>query len=135
MYMLQLKVEINIRSGYLVDRKKLRQALMNELQQWIEEGSYLVSILIAGNRLMKQLEKKYFQKDKTTDVLSFPLLESKNPKVAFPFLPDQPQNLGEIIISYPQAQLQAAQKHVLIDEEICHLAQHGLRHLLGINHN
>lgn len=133
--MLRLKVEINVRSGYLVNRKKLRQALTNELQQWIKEGSYLVSVLIAGDRLMKQLERKYFQKDKTTDVLSFPLLESKNPEVTFPPLPNQPQNLGEIIISYPQARLQADQKHVLIDEEICHLAQHGLRHLLGINHN
>ncbi len=133
--MVELKVEINVRSGYVVNRRRLRQELKDELQKWVEEGKYTVSILIAGNRLMKQLERRYFHQDKVTDVLSFPLVEEKKTSITFPHNEDQPQLLGDIVISYPQARLQAQQKNALIDEEICQLARHGLRHLLGINHN
>ncbi len=132
----QLKININARSGYLINRRLLRQTLRKEFGQWLSTSvNYQVSVSIVGNRLMRRLEKTYFKQDKTTDVLSFPMLETKFKHISFPENEKRPLFLGEIVISYPQARLQASQKNQLIDQEICRLASHGLRHLLGINHN
>ncbi|MCH8744345.1 MAG: rRNA maturation RNase YbeY [Chloroflexi bacterium] len=48
--------------------------------------------------------------------------------------PDQVPPLGEVIISHPQAQRQAAEKAVDIDRELALLVVHGVLHLLGHDH-
>lgn len=94
-----------------------------------------VSVTIVGDRRMKALNKQYRHLDETTDVLSFPLNDpSQQSKAPFVDPPDRTLRLGDIIVSYPQAILEAAEKNVLVDVMIVELILHGLNHLLGIHH-
>ena len=42
--------------------------------------------------------------------------------------------LGDMVICYPVAVSEAAEKNIMVDEEIDFLAAHACLHLLGIHH-
>jgi len=88
----------------------------------VELGLYLV----APER-SQELNKKYRQKDKPTDVLSFPLNEHGLKK--YGILP-----LGDIFICLEIAQRQANEMSIPADQELIRLVVHGLLHLLGYDH-
>jgi len=75
----------------------------------------------------RELNKQYRQKDKSTDVLSFPLNEHGLEK--YGILP-----LGDIFICLEIAQRQADEMNIPIDQELARLAVHGILHLLGHDH-
>lgn len=68
------------------------------------------------------MNRRYRGKDKTTDVLSFPI-EANGKKME-----------GEIYISVPQAKRQAPLFGNKAGGEILRLAAHGFLHLLGYGH-
>ncbi len=93
-----------------------------------------ISVTIVGDRKMRELNRKYREKDKTTNVLSFPAAESKE-GIAFPLKVDPEHTfLGEILVSYPQALAEAATENKMVDRKILELLEHGLLHLLGHHH-
>jgi len=92
-------------------------------------GPLEVSIAIIGDRKMRRLSKKYKGEDKTRNVLSFSLTEGNSS-----YLPKGTLRLGDIVISYPQVIKEAAEEEMLVDDKIDNLIEHGLDHLLGINH-
>ncbi len=89
-----------------------------------------VSLLVVGERKIKELEKKYFGEEKVTDVLSFPLQEGTN----VPGL-ENILTLGDVVVCYPVAKKQALKFNHLIDDEIEFLTCHGVLHLLGVHHD
>ena len=123
-----IKINIKAESRYPVDRKLVREVVFSVLDNHSIQAA-LVEILLVGDRKMKALNKKHMGEDQTTDVLSFPLL-GKN----FITPPNDILRLGDIVISYPQAQRQAMEHNKTMDEEINFLVEHGLLHLLGIHH-
>jgi probable rRNA maturation factor len=48
--------------------------------------------------------------------------------------PDGVSHLGEVIISYPQAVIQAEEHHHPVKKELAILIIHGVLHLLGYDH-
>lgn len=120
-------------SHYPVDRKKVKKAVEMALEHQVRRDTE-VSISIVGDRAMRQLNKKYRNKDDTTDVLSFgfndPTLKGK------PFIdgPDDVLRLGDIIVSFPQAVIEAGEENKMVDDTIIELALHGLHHLMGVHH-
>ena len=52
----------------------------------------------------------------------------------FPTLDGQPEELGEVVISYPQALRQARQARRPVAVEVETLVVHGVLHLLGYDH-
>ena len=86
-----------------------------------------LSILFIGDRAMRTLNRRYRDKDETTDVLSFSLREGRFPLI-------QPHMLGDIVISLPVAARQARREGHTINHEIDRLLVHGLVHLLGYDH-
>lgn len=95
----------------------ITEAVFNHLNI---ENSYEISLLITNDEIIHQLNKEYRQKDKPTDVLSFPM----NDDVM----------LGDIVISLDTAKKQAAEREINIDREVAFLFIHGLLHLLGYDH-
>jgi rRNA maturation RNase YbeY len=89
-----------------------------------ESGSEL-SVELVGDRRMRRLNRIYRHKDRTTDVLAFPMRESANP---FPAL------LGDLVISVPTALRQAEEAGRTLDEELATLLVHGVLHLCGYDH-
>ena len=76
---------------------------------------------------MRTLNRAWRNKDRATDVLSFPLREGR-------FLHIQPHLLGDIVISVPIAARQANEAGHSLTVELERLLVHGLVHLLGYDH-
>ncbi len=95
-----------------------------------------ISLVVTGQERIQELNREYRGLDKPTDVLSFSLRESSHEEEPTPFLgpPDGQIHLGEIIISYPQAEIQAKEQGHSIKKEMAILAVHGVLHILGYDH-
>lgn len=79
-----------------------------------------VAISFVGNDQIQELNKQFRDKDRPTDVLSFPL--------------DEEEALGDIIISIPKAKEQAEDYNHSFERELGFLAVHGFLHLIGYDH-
>lgn len=95
-----------------------------------------LGLVIAGGEQVQQLNREYRGKDHPTDVLAFamfphPLPTGKAEGIPFVIPPDGIRHLGEVIISYPQAVLQAEEHRHPVDRELAILVIHGVLHLLG----
>jgi probable rRNA maturation factor len=86
-----------------------------------------VTIMITDDENMREMNRRYRNLDKSTDVLAFqadfvdPDLESRY--------------LGDVVISYPQAEVQALNREHNVEEELQLLVVHGLLHLVGYDHD
>ena len=97
-----------------------------------------LGLVITSQEKVQELNQKYLGRDEPTDVLAFymtpPAEETGNDLPPFVTPPDGMLHLGEVIISYPQAALQAEEHHHTIKKEIAILVIHGVLHLLGYDH-
>jgi len=83
-----------------------------------------LSIALVSDAQIKRLNKLYRNKDKPTDVLSFPIGEKVEDWLI----------LGDIVISVDTAKRQAQELGHTLEEELKRLLVHGLVHLLGYDH-
>jgi rRNA maturation RNase YbeY len=87
----------------------------------------VVSVLLVGDRRMREMNRIYRGLDRTTDVLSFSQLES-------PLLQNESAELGDIVINPAQAKRQARKRGTSFKKELALLLVHGLLHLIGYDH-
>lgn len=120
-------------SHFPVNRKKIIEAVTAALTPKMS-GPTEVSITVVGDRRMKTLNNKYRGIDATTDVLSFPQNDPTQQEAVFVEAPDDVLHLGDIVVSYPQAVVEAREENKMVDDQIVFLVLHGLNHLLGIHH-
>lgn len=92
-----------------------------------------LSLLLVGDRFMRRLNRLYRRKDRTTDVLAFPMRHIR-PRLTPHASRFTSSMLGDIVISLPQAERQAAQAGHTLEREMAVLVIHGLLHLLGYDH-
>lgn len=104
-----------------------------------------VSLLITGDDTLRSLNAQFRGLDEVTDVLSFSAehpghwegdAEPPEDTGGFDFVmpPGELSPLGEVIVSYPQAQRQAEQGGVPLEHELALLIVHGVLHLTGHDH-
>jgi probable rRNA maturation factor len=93
-----------------------------------------VGIVVTGQEMVQQLNRNFRGQDEPTDVLAFSAREEAEGS-RFILAPDGLSHLGEVIISYPQALLQAEEHGHPIKRELAILLIHGLLHLLGYDHD
>jgi len=91
-----------------------------------------VSLLVIGDAEVHRLNRDYRGKDRTTDVLSFGMTGGDREDFITP--PDGMRHLGEVIVSYPQAERQARDAGHSVKDEMALLVVHGVLHLLGYDH-
>ena len=96
-----------------------------------------LGLVVTGQEQIQQLNRDYRHKDEPTDVLAFALLPKDSPPDSPPFItpPDDVRHLGEVVISYPQSVLQAAEQGHPVSREVATLIIHGVLHLLGYDHD
>ncbi len=114
----------------LVKLKK-RKIKKKEIEEWLLKAlevlgleSIEISVYITDDQEIRELNKTYRGKDKSTDVLSFPLDETF----------DGYRILGDIVISQDTAERQAKELGHSLKNEVKRLLIHGLVHLLGYDH-
>ena len=94
------------------------------------EGKCELSILFTGDGAVRNMNRRYRKKDKTTDVLAFPLREGKALRDGLP----GSAALGDVVISVPQTIRQAKAAGKKPAQEAALLLVHGILHLLGFDH-
>jgi pyridoxine 5-phosphate synthase len=85
-----------------------------------------LSLLICSDPAMQALNRQYRQKDKPTNVLSFPMNEGRD-------IPNGAM-LGDIVISADTAAREANGLKIPLRQRLSWLLIHGLVHLLGYDH-
>ncbi len=84
------------------------------------------TLLLSNNKNIKKLNKFFRKKNRSTDILSFPLDEKiKTKKNTY---------LGDIIISYNYLDKPRSQDLKSFKEKVTKIFIHGFLHLLGFNH-
>ena len=104
-----------------------------------------MSLLITDDATVHGLNAQFRGLDEVTDVLSFSAAhsghwegEAEPPEDTggFDFVmpPGEPSPLGEVIVSYPQAERQAEERSTPLEHELALLVVHGVLHLTGHDH-
>ncbi len=134
----QVGVKVKKRFTPYPDVRQLRHMIQGILEEEDAPSPLETSLVITDDEDVRRLNQRYRGLDRTTDVLSFSLSEkdngASNGKDPFILPEDTPPQLGEVVISYPQAQRQARQANSPVEEEINRLLVHGFLHLLGYDH-
>lgn len=117
-------------SHYTVNRKRIRATISQFLKENGVKGDVEVSVAVVGDRMMRSLNKKYRDLDKTTNVLAFPIAMGEM-KQQFVDAPDQVLRLGDVVLSYPEVRDQAARENKMVDDMVDELVIHAMHHLLG----
>lgn len=108
------------------------------LKSLVEKGADIeISVLLTNDAQIRDLNKKYRNQDKVTDVLSFPLLDTsliKNGELSKIGLETNLVALGDIILARETIKKDAIQRSKSFIDHLTHLVIHGLLHLIGYDH-
>ena len=111
----------------LLNRQKARPVSPPRLRRVLREAAQALrvrgelSLVLAGDGLLRRLNREYRGKDKPTDVLSFPGDGGE-------------AGLGDIVISVAEAERNARRFGRTLPQELDVLALHGFLHVLGYDH-
>ena len=85
-----------------------------------------LTLLLSNNKFIKKLNKNFRNKNKPTDILSFPLSKKK--------LISKKTYIGDIIISYNFMDKPRSQNIKNFKEKVIKTFIHGFLHLIGFDH-
>ncbi len=111
---------------------------MRAAQACAEEASELAnprlstSLLFTSDEEVHTLNREWRERDKPTNVLSFPMLTREELLGLGPDGP--PAMLGDLALAYETCAREAAAKSVALEHHAAHLIVHGLLHLAGYDH-
>lgn len=125
-------IEINNLTASSLDEEFLLKVARNVLKEEKKKESNL-SIALVGQGKIRELNKKYRGKNRTTDILAFP--ESRASSEKFRVGPVQKiQDLGEIVICLREVKKNAKRFGSVFEKELVRVLIHGILHLLGYKH-
>ena len=129
--MIKVNVEINNKSWHkkikkpkLYLTKKIKK--ITKILKFLKKKNIIFTILLTNSINMKKLNKKFLNKNKTTDVLSFPFFPEKIIKSKKNFY------IGDIAISFEIINLRSKKNN--FSSEFDKVWVHGFLHLLGYDH-
>jgi len=85
-----------------------------------------ISVLLADDATIRELNREWRGKDKPTNVLSFPAPEQ-------PGVPG-PRHLGDLALAFETLEREARDEDKPLADHATHLIVHGTLHLLGYDH-
>lgn len=89
-----------------------------------------VSLVLASDAMVADLNRDYRGKDGPTNVLSFAQSDGEQP----PAVAGMPEMLGDVIIAFGVTQAEARDQGIPLADHLSHLCVHGMLHLLGFDH-
>ena len=93
-----------------------------------------ISIRLTTDEEVQTLNAQYRQKDKPTNVLSFPMVQSDLLDTIDQNSDDGEVLLGDIVLAYGVCASEAAERKISLEDHATHLIVHGTLHLLGYDH-
>lgn len=111
---------------------------LTDLKKIIKKDFTLeVAVLLVCDSQMKKINFEFRQKNKPTNVLSFPALDEKLiRKVGIKKAASAAQHLflGDIIISYETVKKESLAQKKKFNDHLTHLILHSILHLIGYDH-
>lgn len=101
----------------------------------LENSKLIVSVTLTTPENIKELNNKYRNIDKATDVLSFPMFEKD--EIDSIIINKEFENidvLGDMVISIPQVEIQAREYGHSFERELSYMVVHSFYHLMGYDH-
>ena len=86
-----------------------------------------LTIRLTSDKEMASLNKKWRNKNKTTNVLAFP----NNYSIS---LDTKLTYIGDILVSYGEVKRESINRNISFIDHLVHLIVHGVLHLCGYNH-
>jgi probable rRNA maturation factor len=109
-----------------IDLRRMRRSLKRLMKELCcEEGE--LSLLLVDDDQIREINRTYLKRDRSTNVISFPMGEGEFGAV-------NPQLLGDIVLSAETAARDAAAGGIDLMDEVEFLVIHGLLHLIGYEH-
>ena len=110
--------------------KKIELFFNNVLESFPKKYQFgrkkvVLTILLSGNKKIKQLNKKFRKKNKPTDILSFPFKKKVSKNMTY---------LGDIIISYDYMNKTKSSNIYEFKDKVAKIFIHGFLHLVGFDH-
>ena len=90
------------------------------------------SLLFTTDSEVHELNREWREKDKPTNVLSFPMLERE--ELLDLASEGPPEMLGDLALAHETCAREAAEKGIALEDHAAHLIVHGLLHLAGHDH-
>jgi probable rRNA maturation factor len=125
----QVDVQNQGEPAYEIDATRLQAAVEAVLSQHNVHADSSLTIVISNNDFVRSLNRQYRGVDSHTDILSFP---ADAPPVE---IEGEPPYLGDLIIAYPYASVQATHEGHALGDSLALLVIHGTLHLLGYDHD
>lgn len=91
-----------------------------------------VAIRLSGDEEVRALNREWRDKDKATNVLSFPMCERED--LAALVHSRTGGMLGDIILAQGVCATEASEQDISLEAHAAHLVVHGVLHLLGYDH-
>ncbi|GMN04091.1 rRNA maturation RNase YbeY [Erythrobacter sp. MTPC3] len=130
-----MQLDIDIKGWPAGRWKALAETAANAVAEGepaLDNARLMVSALFTTDGEVHALNREWRERDKPTNVLSFPMLErdelldlaSEGPPVM----------LGDIALAHETCAREAQEKSVILEHHCAHLIVHGLLHLAGHDH-
>lgn len=122
------------------ENEKYEKIVKKVLEQCFKEEDMLdsklyITITFTTPQNIKEINKKYRNIDKATDVLSFPMFEKDELETKIKNKDYVCEDvLGDIIISIEKVQEQAQEYGHSFERELSYMIVHGFYHLMGYDH-
>ncbi len=126
-YIIEIQVESDASD---LDLETIERLATNALEAEHVSDPAELSIVLADDVTVRELNRAYRETDAVTDVLSFAQSEGED----FAQPEDAARHLGDVVISLDTARRQAVEYAQPLRDEVSHLLVHGVLHLLGYDH-
>nr|WP_314433411.1 rRNA maturation RNase YbeY [uncultured Brevundimonas sp.] len=117
--MIEIEVEADDWTGALPEVNAVVEHAANAALGRIEGD---IVVLLTDDAAVRELNGRFRDKDRPTNVLSFPAPESAAP------------HLGDIVLAYGVCADEAVAQNKTLADHLSHLIVHGVLHLLGRDH-
>ncbi len=112
--------------------KVVRDTLNISGYDFLSDKHVSVNAVFVSPEEIRTLNYSYRQKDKVTDVLSFPEYDGKK---ALSEEDAEDVFLGELILCYDDIMKASVEDEVSLEQEMAYIVSHGILHLLGFHHS
>ncbi len=123
----------NTQRTHKIDIEKVRadaQIILNELGY----SDFDLGIWFTTSKMVREYNKTYRDKDKATDILSFPYHTDLKPGQRIKVKEEEDKNVGDILIAVEFVENLLPLYECTLQKRISVLLVHGICHLLGYTH-
>lgn len=118
--------DVNIERGW-IDERQIKKWARGTFK-FLKIKNAAISVAVVDNKTIKKINKKYRNKNKPTDVLSFSEKDSSRFPCFFKNF------LGEVVMSFEKTVEDAKEDGAAAEQIFKKLLVHGILHLLGYDH-